>query len=124
MATATGRAPLWINVRNSGVFKCDGCQAELQRGDSSLYDFNTQRYLKCHRCDTSGPAAQPEPVIDPPPPVPAPATPSPAPAAAGTLAALVAQVESFARVNARAGADVRRVADAALVAVMRAIASE
>lgn len=129
MGQVIAEAPFWINIRNGGIFTCEGCGAVLQRGDSAQYHRPTQRYLKCHRCDDSGPAPEPAPTIDPPTaeapaPMP-PAVVSPAPVAPlGSVAGLVAAVEAFARNNCRSGVDYRAVADKVLASIVRTCAAE
>jgi hypothetical protein len=57
MSAVRSTVPSWINVRHAD--KCQ-CGASLQRGDSGLYEWATQKFLRCHACDPSNaPAPQP-----------------------------------------------------------------
>jgi hypothetical protein len=44
--------PSWINVRHAGMCTCG---AEVKPGDQARYDFDSQAYVACGRCDRSAP---------------------------------------------------------------------
>jgi hypothetical protein len=135
------QAPSWINIRNPGT--CAGCQGEVKRGDSGLYDWNTQEIIRCGRCDQSAPARQPLAVVtatgvvaenSPQPfpravenqqPVTETAKFSPAAKSVeATPAALPALIQAIDRFAANLPGATRNTADRMLAAAMRAAAED
>jgi len=53
MSAAKSQVPSWINVRLRG--ECCNCGATVEKGESCLYEWATQKYLRCNHCDATAP---------------------------------------------------------------------